>query len=504
MKITLIDPTGTIINYGLRALAQTLLNAGHEVRLLFMNQQTINYNYNYSKQIYSDLWELVEGSDLAGFFVLSNFLGQAEKLTGSIKNNLNIPVIWGGIHATACPDKSLDYADFVCIGEGEKCLTALLDKLDSGTEYLSTPNLCYKLNGQIIKNPLAVIDADIDSYSMPLYDNQKEFVRYEDRIVQMNNNIRMELTGYQTNYYHINEETTYPYLTMASRGCPNSCCYCCNNLVKNIYRGKGKLLRRRANEQVIRELESALEKMPFINLIELFDDDFIFPNEETISEFADLYKKRIGLPFRCNFRPDSVSQNKIDCLKDAGLISVEIGLQSASLETNKLFNRKFNRQKFLSCSEIVNRNQQITVKYDLIVDNPFEKNSDVIQTLRFISLLPEPFDIAVYSLTFFPGTTLYNYAQKKKIFTDFIKEIVEKKNFVQYEFKDPFIKFLFLYIRRIGFNNPLKKKVFNVLTSKIIFTALNSFLFFPLWSSFLFAKRAASSMRNKGTKLFPG
>jgi len=255
---------------------------------------------------------------------------------------------------------------------------------------------------------------------------------------------------------------------------------------------------------IIEELQAMLIKMPFINVIEFFDDDFICTNPETISEFAELYKKHINLPFRCNFRPDSVTEEKISILVDAGLISAEMGLQSASKRTNKLYKRHFNKKKFLEAANIINKHEEISAHYDLIVDNPMENNDDLQETLRFLAELPVPFQLPTYSLTFFPGTQLYKFARENNLFRNEEKDIFNKKNYVVYEYKQPYIKFLFIYIRLVGCKQPIKKSIFLFLTSKIALTVFGSKLFNGFWITIIFAKRVFSKLKDKDVQLVPG
>jgi len=504
MKITFIDPTESVINYGLRSLSQYLMQAGHSVEMIFLNQSSILYNYEYSKNFYEDLYKIVKDSDLIGISLVSNYLGHAISITQKLKDRFNIPVIWGGIHATATPRKSLDFTDLVCVGEGEACMLSLLETMKNGKDYQDVPNLWYKNDGKIICNETAPVDPNIDDYSIPLYDNSREFIRQADNIVPMDDNIRKQITGVPTNYYSIQEKTTYPYLTLTSRGCPNSCTYCCNNLFKKIYKGKGTLLRHRSNKSIIDELKTIILQMPFINIIEFFDDDFIYKDEKTISEFTSLYKRDIGLPFRCNFRPESVTYNKLSLLYNAGLISIEMGLQSASPRINKLFKRHFDESTFLDAVYIINKFDKIIPHYDIITDNPFENYDDIQQTLRFISRIPQPYIITVFSLTFFPGTQIYEEAQKNKMINNEIKEIINKKDNINYEYTQPYIKLMLLYIRKADFKSSVTCAVFNALTSKFALIVFDSFLLYPLWFTILFTKRVLKKIKNAEVRLFPG
>ena len=501
MKITLIDPTQSITNYGLRALANSLVRLNHDVQLVFMNQPVIDYDYEYPQRIYHDLRRIVADSDCIGLSFVSNFYGQAEKLTRYLHNQCDIPVIWGGIHAMAAPEKSLETADFVCIGEGEACLESFCDELKTGRNWRNVPNLWFRENGGIVRDDPAPLNPDIDSCSMPLYDNNREYIRRGDSLLPMQDDYRKDIMGSDSAYYDLKESIAYPYLTMASRGCPNSCAYCCNNLFKSVYRGKGKLLRRRSNAQIIAELEMILGKMPYVNIVEFFDDDFLYPDRSTISEFAGLYKTRIGLPFRCNFRPESVTHEKLAYLKEAGLISIEMGLQSA--RTNNLYKRHFNRETFRKACDEINNLGGMVPHYDIIVDNPLEKIGDVRETLRFIAELPRPYHIAAYSLTFFPGTQLHELAKSKGLISNEIRDIINKKNFVQYEFRQPFVKFLIFYIRNISFEKPVFKGIFNGLTSRLFMPVFNSIFFYPLWIGILFGKRLSTKIRHPEIPLFP-
>jgi len=51
--------------------------------------------------------------------------------------------------------------------------------------------------------------------------------------------------------------------------------------------------------------------------------------------------------------------------------------------------------------------------YEVIVDNPWETDQDLVDTLMFLSRLPPPYHLAVYSLTFFPDTELYQKAKRR-------------------------------------------------------------------------------------------
>jgi coproporphyrinogen III oxidase-like Fe-S oxidoreductase len=53
--------------------------------------------------------------------------------------------------------------------------------------------------------------------------------------------------------------------------------------------------------------------------------------------------------------------------------------------------------------------------YDLILDNPWETQKDILETIALLARLAPPYSLNLFSLSFFPGTSLYSKAIKKNI-----------------------------------------------------------------------------------------
>lgn len=65
---------------------------------------------------------------------MTNFFDNAVQITKKLKANLDVPVMWGGVHPTMRPSECLDYADIVCIGEGEETLREVAATMESGED----------------------------------------------------------------------------------------------------------------------------------------------------------------------------------------------------------------------------------------------------------------------------------------------------------------------------------------------------------------------------------
>ena len=67
--------------------------------------------------------------------------------------------------------------------------------------------------------------------------------------------------------------------------------------------------------------------------------------------------------------------------------------------------------------------------YDVILDNPFETDEDIVQTLQVIQKIPKPYQLQLFSLTFYKGTAIYDL-YKKKFGDDAVPPI---RNYFNYE-----------------------------------------------------------------------
>lgn len=498
MKVVFINPTNFIFAYGLRCLVSYIERNGHDVKMIFMPVEPLGEHtrpqiqYQYPPAVYKALDEHLQAADIVGVSFVSNFFGQARFISQRIKKNFPaLPLVWGGIHATALPEQALEYCDSVCVGEGEAAFSALLDNMAQGLGVDSCRYLWTKRNGATIPGAPSPLIQDLDSCPFPFFDTSREFVRVGDTLAPMDNDLLKKGLYFPGAYFKLPPGNMY--MTMSSRGCPNRCAYCCNNLLSSLYRESGsKVLRRRSPSIVVDEIAQALHKVPNVTFIAMLDDDFLATTPSYIEEFSQLYKQQINLPFKCNMTPVSATAEKIASLRAAGLISAEMGIQSASDRVNRdIFRRRFDKNKFIEAARII-RSANLIACYDVILDNPFETVQETIETILFLGQVPKPFILSGFSLTFFPGTEIYKMAKDAGFITDEETQIYNKKNNIVYENKDPYIKFLVLNAAsaRCDFDRrPWTRKLLLAMTSRPALLILNRPYFgrilWPLLSAIL-------------------
>jgi len=391
-------------NIGLRYLASALQQPGFDVSVIFFKEKNIALDLmeEPTEGDYKALTDLISelNPNLVGIGVRSSFLAIASKISKRIQERFGKPVIWGGTHATVAPEQSIQIADMICLGEGEQTIVELAQKLSGDENTLDINNLWIKQNGQITKNPIRPLLEDVDSMPFPDYGStNKYFVEYGE--------ILSEDPGLQAFNLDI----------MTSRGCPYHCTYCCNSSFRELYKGKGPLVRQRSVQNVLDEIQAHRELFPNLKRIDFIDEVFSW-DKAWVEEFVELYKKDIALPFHCMQHPNTVGKEVMRMLKDAGLERVEIGIQTGSERVRKeIFKRPVSDRKLIETSKIM-RDLKIVPFYDIIVDNPFETPEDKKQGLNFLLKMSRPFYMHMFSLIYFPNTILTKNALEAKLISE--------------------------------------------------------------------------------------
>jgi len=440
MKFVLLNPTPPgISSFGIRSISAFLRSRGHQVTMVFfpgslgLLREGGDFSYQYTPEVIAQVADLCKQADLIGISFFTNYLDRALQLTHQLRTATGLPIIWGGIHASTKPREALQYADMVCIGEGEFPLLALLDKMAGGEDYHTVQGIWFRTgNGQIIENPLHPLINDLDSLPFFDFSNVDHYIlnpktrridSLTDKIVQENMPLMPDHSG----------RLLRTYRTMTDRGCPHKCTYCNVPTLKRIYKDdKSPFLRSRSPVNVIEELAAIRKKYPFIQGIHIFDDTFFARSTSYIEEFAQRYQEQIALPMYCQASPNTLTEKKLQLLVDAGLIYVEMGIQTGSARIRAMYARTESNRQILKAAQLLHnfRRHLIPPDYHIILDNPWENEEDTMETVRLLHSLPKPFGLAISSLVFYPKTGLYDRALKEGLIKDEMKEISLKPFYV--------------------------------------------------------------------------
>ena len=137
MKVTLISLSPLIeriIGVGIRILSACLKREGCDVQIIFLPR---HIGDRYEEKTLNEIVKLARGSELIGISLMTDDFDNVVRITQRLKENLSIPIGWGGVHPTIRPEECLYYADMVCIGEGEKTLVELVRKMKDGQDFFN-------------------------------------------------------------------------------------------------------------------------------------------------------------------------------------------------------------------------------------------------------------------------------------------------------------------------------------------------------------------------------
>ena len=199
---------------------------------------------------------------------------------------------------------------------------------------------------------------------------------------------------------------------------------------------------------ILFELKAVIAKWgDQVKFIRFADDEFLSAGRTYLEEFSRRYKEEIGVPFRCLGHPNNVTKEVLELLLDAGMTHFQMGIQTCSNSTGKLYNRTISNEKILEAVTTLSQyKNRLFPSYDFIIDNPYEDLSHLGETIRFITQFPRPFNLAVFPLILFPGTRLYQRAVEDGLIApDDTKHFTKK--FQDYNYTKRYANIVFMLLK---------------------------------------------------------
>ncbi|UJX43136.1 B12-binding domain-containing radical SAM protein [Desulfovibrio sp. JY] len=432
MRVVLISPYPDITAFGVRAISSFLRQNGVATRLVFLpdplGDALTDQPERYPARVLDALADLCRDADLVGISLMTNYMDNAVQITRSLRARLPVPILWGGVHPTIRPRECLDTADMVCVGDGEEAILDVCLALEAGNPVTGIANIWSRLpDGAVAENPVRPLTTDLDALPAPDW-SHKDHSIWDDTaggIVPLTTAVTERFLAGGTVSKMLGR---VGYQTMTGRGCPHRCAYCVNDAIKSLYGAKG-YLRWRSVAHVMDELAEARRIMPFIGYVWISDDAFFARPLEEIRDFCKAWKERVALPFTCLGSPATITREKMEALVDAGMIYLQMGVQTGSPRIQELFNRKaMGNDKMLAAMRVINsyRDRLLPPSYDFILDTPYETVKDRLDSIRFIARIPKPFRLQPFSLVLYPGTKLAAMAVADGYLTDERSQVYTK------------------------------------------------------------------------------
>lgn len=129
-----------------------------------------------------------------------------------------------------------------------------------------------------------------------------------------------------------------------------------------------------------------------------------------------------------------------------------MGIQTGSERINfGVYKRFTDNETIVKAAKILNRYESRigSPNYQFIIANPYEEESDILQTIELVSELPQPYNLEAFGLALFPGVELYEMAKKDGV--------IKRKGDACYD------------VDYSGFAEHLKRKRTNVYLNALLF-----------------------------------
>jgi len=375
MRVLFVEKQIDYEPQGIMQLSSVLKQAGHEVGLAIAAQED-------PVQVAREF-----EPDILGYSVMTGSQRYYFDLNLRIREALNgkqVMSVFGGPHPTFFPEMIEERGvDGLCVGEGEGPIVDLANALGNGGLKLDLPNWWFKIEDEIVRNPVRPLVQDLGTLPHP--DRKLIYDKHE--------------YGRNSRIKHF----------MGSRGCPYQCTYCFNHAYYQIYK-KERRGNQRPVDSIIDEVKWVRSQWPLEHVF--FIDDLFIIFDDWLEEFADKWPRQVGLPFFCNVRADLLVRwpHKADLLAKAGAYTVSMGIEAANDRIRtELLKRYMSREQIVEAGRLL-RSVGINVTATNILGLPGSRLEDDLDTMRLNAEAKVSYAQA-FIFQPYPGTELGQYAR---------------------------------------------------------------------------------------------
>ena len=308
-----------------------------------------------------------------------SFLPYLKIIIQHIRSITNIPLIAGGAGFSLYPQDCMEQLDidYGIIGEGEKAFPQLLETIFLKKNPDAIPNVVYKKNSRIIINKYESI-------------SEKDFVVPDHSLIDYDAYDR--IGGY------------FPIQT--KRGCQFACIYCTYPYLER------KTYRFRSPKDIVKEISHLKNNFSMEHFF-FTDSVFSYPRDYCISVLQEIIKHKINISWSAYINPKDVTEELIKLFKASGCSSVEVTIDTASLQTLKAYNKNFSLQEMYLLDTYLYK-YEIPALYWVNLGGPGETRLTLQENLKNLSQLKSVSKGWVgKGFIVLPGSPLYEIALKE-------------------------------------------------------------------------------------------
>ncbi len=371
-------------SFGLLCLAAMARQAGAEVAVVEASSRTLSPD--------AALREILDFQpDVVGFTATTSEICQAGELAARLKSaRPDVLTLIGGCHATAIPGETLrafPSLDMAVTGEGEETLREILERVSGGDRRPAVAGTVVREGSGIrVLEPRPLI-RDLDVLPLPAWDLLQGFPR-----------------AFRPSPGRIRR---WPCASVVfTRGCPNQCVFCDRSVFGNRCRAYSPA---RAVEMI-----TDLHKRFGVRELLIEDDTFVL-SKDRVREFCErLLAGRVRISWSCLGRADRVDPELLRLMRRAGCWHISYGVESGDPDILTAMRKRLDPGQIRQAVRW-SRAAGLRTKGFFIVGFPGETPESLART-RALACSLELDDISVMQMTPFPGSELYEIADRHGTF----------------------------------------------------------------------------------------
>ncbi|HAH21848.1 MAG TPA: hypothetical protein DCL49_13230 [Candidatus Omnitrophica bacterium] len=376
------------MQFGISYISAFLKERGHETRLMVLVKSLGNRNMETVKKCLEEF-----RPQLICFTAVSSEYRFMAEIAGYIKKKYpKIYLLAGGVHVSLNPNDAIgDHFNALCVGEGEQAVYELVEQLQKGVIPSRIPNLWFKCDGKVEKNPPRLFIENLDRLPFPDRQMWEEWIE---------------------------ERPGAEYPVLLGRGCPFECAYCSNHALKKI--GAGAYVRFRSTDNIMAEIRQISRQFPAKKEIYLEIESFGVNKDWALELCMNLERLNSTLTrplaFRVNLRITSQPdfEGLFAACQKANFSAINIGLESGSERVRKaILRRSYSNQDVINTVTLA-RKYGLKIAFFNMIGLPGETILDFKETVAINRrCLPDQH----YTSIFFPypGTDLYHKCEKREL-----------------------------------------------------------------------------------------
>lgn len=186
---------------------------------------------------------------------------------------------------------------------------------------------------------------------------------------------------------------------VVGRGCPGQCIYCVAPMVG------GRSARYRSVNEIISEIKLYYEKYNITNFY--FSADTFTFNHRWVKQFCEaILNLDFQIAWLCTARADSITEDIISIIKEAGCWGVSIGIETGDEEIQKKIRKNLTVETIDKAIKLCRKYKIVTLLH-FIIGFPWDNDKTIRKTIKLAKRLKGNI-IEFYIATPLPGTELFD------------------------------------------------------------------------------------------------